>query len=63
LTAKPIRKLKTPDATFIATAIVFKADVFHTLETTQLPLLSKTPIVDGLVISSPKPLTGEQSLL
>lgn len=56
LQATPIRKIKTPDAQFMATAILYGADVFHTLETTQLPLLSGTDIVDGLRIEKPRPL-------
>jgi len=54
LQAKPARKIKTPVATFMATAIIYGAHVFHTLEDQQLPLLSKTTIVDGLEICSPK---------
>ena len=32
LTARPKRSIRTPDATFMATAIIYRADVFHTLE-------------------------------
>lgn len=62
LALKPKVKLKTPDATYIATAIIYKASVFHTLEATQLPQLSETPTVDGLKIKPPKPLSGASSL-
>lgn len=61
--AKPKRDIKTPDATFIATAIIYRADAFHTLETSQLPKLSKTAIVDNLFICSPGPLSGHRSLI
>lgn len=32
LAMKPIRKIKTPDATIIATAVVYKCDSLHTLD-------------------------------
>ena len=51
----PKVKLRTPDATYIATAIVYKASVFHTLEASQLPQLSETPVVDGLKIKTGTP--------
>ena len=60
LEAKPKRSIRTPYATFLATAIVYKATVFHTLERTQLPLLSGTEIVDGLRIELPKLFTGRR---
>lgn len=56
-------KLRTPDATYIAVAILFKADVLHTLEATQLPKLSGTDVVEGLKITLPRPLRGTTSLL
>jgi hypothetical protein len=62
LAAKPKRKIKTPDATFMATAIIFRADVFHTCETEQLPNLSGTSIVDKLKICSPGPISGHRAL-
>jgi predicted nucleic acid-binding protein len=57
-----IRKIKTPDAQIIATAIIQKADVLHSLE----PLhtnLSGHQIVDGLKISPPCLATGQMTLL
>jgi PIN domain len=63
LAANPSRKIKTPDATFMATAIIFQADVFHTLEKNQLPGLSGTAIVDGLKIDSPKSLIAPSAPL
>jgi len=60
--AKPRRIIKTPDATFMATAIIYRATVFHTLETTQLPGLSGTDIVDKLVITAPKPWSSTPSM-
>jgi predicted nucleic acid-binding protein len=62
LEAKPKRKIATPDAIFIATAIIYRADAFHTLETTQLPQLSGLDIVDKLKICPPGPLSGHRSL-
>ena len=59
----PKVKLRTPDATYIAVAILFKADVFHTLEATQLPQLSGTATVEGLKITAPRPLKGTTSYL
>jgi hypothetical protein len=52
------RKIKTPDATYLATAILFQADVLHSLDLGMLSL-SGSPIVDGLRISSPKPASGQ----
>jgi predicted nucleic acid-binding protein len=63
LVAKPKRKIETPDATFMATAIIYRADAFHTLETTQLPKLSRTTIVDHLLICPPGPLSGHRSFI
>lgn len=51
------RKIKTPDATFIATAIIYRADVFHTLDD-QLLNLSGLDLVDKLKICKPAPLSG-----
>ena len=55
--------LRTPDATYLATAIIYQADVFHTLEAALLPQLSGTPVVDGLRITAPRPLKGTTSYL
>ncbi len=49
----PPLKLKTPDTTFIATAIHFEANVLHTLEE-KMRKLDESPIVDGLKIKLPK---------
>jgi len=46
------RQIKTPDATFLAAAIIHKADEFHTLDD-QLLKLNGLPIVDGLKICKP----------
>lgn len=62
LRARPLRSIKTPDATFMATAILYKADVFHTLEP-KLQNLSGLPIVRGLRICAPKPFDGQMSVL
>ena len=55
------RKLKTPDAQIIATAIIYRADVLHTFDK-KLLALSGTATVDGLTIVSPRPWSGQQSL-
>ena len=59
----PKVKLRTPDATYIAVAIVFKAEVLHTLEANQLPQLSGTSVVEGLKITAPRPLKGTSSFM
>jgi predicted nucleic acid-binding protein len=46
------RKIRTPDAQIIATAIVQQADFFHSLEPKHHSL-SGSPIVDGIRISPP----------
>ncbi len=61
--AQPKRSIKTPDALFLATAVIYKATVFHTTELTKLPNLSGSDIVEGLRIEAPKPHTGQQSFL
>jgi predicted nucleic acid-binding protein len=58
LKEKPPRKLKTPDATFMAVAILYKADMLHSLDPDFLALDGK-PIVDGLAIKSPQTRDGQ----
>ena len=58
---KERRKLKTPDAQVIATAIIYGADVLHSLDP-DIVNLSGSRVVDGLRISSPLPITGQQAL-
>jgi predicted nucleic acid-binding protein len=55
------RKIKTPDAQHLATAILYRADVFHTLDD-KLINLSGSAIVDGLTISKPISHTGQGML-
>lgn len=55
------RSIKTPDATIIATAIVHKADVLHTLDDRTIAL-SGSPIVDGLHITLPRDPSGQLAL-
>ena len=55
------RKLKTPDATIMATAVIYKAHVLHTLEP-KLIGLDESPIVDGLHISLPITRRGQGGL-
>jgi predicted nucleic acid-binding protein len=56
------RKLRTPDATILATAILYKASVLHSLDTDLLNL-NGNPIVEGLPITLPLPLSGQRGLL
>jgi predicted nucleic acid-binding protein len=58
LKCRPKRNIHTPDATYIATAILHKADVLHTLEKPFLSL-DGHPIVERLRITKPKPLSGQ----
>ncbi|MFO0966087.1 MAG: PIN domain-containing protein [Gemmataceae bacterium] len=58
LSQSPKRKLKTPDATFIATAIIYKADVLHSTDPDILRL-NGNPAVEGLRIATPSSLTGQ----
>ncbi len=62
--AKPVRKIKTPDATIIATAIVYQCDVLHSLDDRGSgPLkLNGSPIVDNLRIEKPIPFSRQKGL-
>jgi predicted nucleic acid-binding protein len=53
------RKVKTPDAVHIATAIEYKVDAMHTFDDKLLRLSGK-PYVEGLIICKPK---AEQMML
>ncbi|HTU92066.1 MAG TPA: PIN domain-containing protein [Gemmataceae bacterium] len=55
------KKIRTPDATIIATAILHKAHVLHTLDKGILSL-NGTKIVDGLAITTPYLKSGDKSL-
>jgi predicted nucleic acid-binding protein len=55
------RKIKTPDAQHLATAILCKADVLHSLDPDMLNL-DGSPIVDGLKIKLPVPLSGQHEM-
>lgn len=55
------RKIKTPDATIVATAIVMRADVLHSLDDGILGLDGR-PYVEGLRITPPRPLSGYRAL-
>lgn len=52
------RKIKTPDAQHLATAIIYRVDVFHTLDD-KLLNLNGSALVDGLVISKPIAKSGQ----
>jgi predicted nucleic acid-binding protein len=56
------RRIKTPDATIIATAILYKAEVLHSFDPHQLNL-DQSNIVDGLRISPPISVGGQHGLL
>jgi len=56
------RKLKTPDAQIIATAIIYKATVLHTLDE-KLLNLDGHEIVDHLPITLPRDFRGQLGLL
>lgn len=56
------RKIKVPDATVIATAIIQQADVLHSLDT-DLINLSGSAVVDGLRITLPCLATGQMTFL
>jgi predicted nucleic acid-binding protein len=56
--ALPRRKIKTADATHLATAIIYRADIFHTTDD-KLIKLNASPLVDGLRISLPVSLSGQ----
>ena len=55
------RKIRTPDAQHIATAILCKATVLHSLDAGMLSL-SETDIVDGLKIEKPMRHDRQMSL-
>jgi predicted nucleic acid-binding protein len=55
------RKIKTPDATVIAVAILYKAHVLHSLDGGMLSL-NGTAIVDNLPITKPCLRSGQRSL-
>lgn len=52
------RSIKSPDATFMAAAILFNADMLHTLDAGMLSL-DGSPIVDGLAIKTPQTASGQ----
>lgn len=56
-----IRKIKTPDATIIATAIVYKVTALHSCEPKH-HRLSRSEIVDGILITNPGDFSGQQAL-
>ena len=58
------RKIKTPDAQIIATAIVFRCHVLHSLDNrgNGALRLDGSTIVDGLKITPPRPLSGQRGI-
>jgi predicted nucleic acid-binding protein len=61
LKSKEKRKLRVPDASVIATAIVYGADVLHSLDPHILNL-NGSIMVDGLKICLPRLITGQKAL-
>ena len=61
LVSKEKRRLRTPDASVIATAIVYGADVLHSLDPHILNL-NGSAVVDGLKIHSPCLVSGQKAL-
>jgi predicted nucleic acid-binding protein len=59
LKAKERRRIKTPDAQHMATAIIYKADVLHSLDNDMLQL-NGSDIVDGLKIVKPVLFDGQR---
>lgn len=53
--------IKVPDAQIIATAIIYQADVLHSFDDKVLRF-DRSPIVDGLKIVKPIPLSGQRGL-
>ena len=56
------RKIKTGDATIIATAITYRVNVLHTFEPRHINL-SGSAVVEGLRITRPLPLSGQKGLI
>lgn len=55
------RKIKTPDAQHIATAIIHLVNAFHSLDD-KLIKLSGSSVVDGLIICKPISKSGQAFL-
>jgi predicted nucleic acid-binding protein len=55
------RKLKAPDATYIATAIIYGVDVLHSFDKDMLNV-HESAVVDGLKITKPCDFSGQKSL-
>ena len=55
------RKIRTPDATILAVAILYKASVLHSLDADMLSL-NGSAIVDGLAVTEPRLLSGVRPL-
>lgn len=62
LRENPKRKIGVPNATYIATTIIYRADVLHSLDT-HMTNLNGNPIVEGLTITQPRDHFGQNSLL
>jgi predicted nucleic acid-binding protein len=64
LSLKPKRKIKTPDAQIVATAIIYRCDVLHSLDDRgDGPLrMNGTPLAFGLHICRPISASGQRGL-
>jgi len=56
------RKIQTPDAQILATALLYKADVLHSLDIDHMLNLDGSEIVGGLKIIRPIPISGDKWL-
>jgi hypothetical protein len=56
------RQIKTPDATIIATAIIYDANVLHSLDE-KILALNNSDVVDKLAITKPCLLSGQKGLI
>ncbi len=64
LAMKPKRSIKTPDATIVATAVIYRCDALHSLDDRGSgPLrLVGMPVLGGLKICKPVLATGQRGL-
>jgi predicted nucleic acid-binding protein len=61
---KPPRKIKTPDATVVATAVIYKCDALHSLDDRGGGPLKMAGMreLNGLKICKPVPVSGQRGL-
>ena len=61
LNEKPKRKIRTPDAIFLACGILYGVDLMHSLDGHMLKL-DRSPTVEGMQVCKPKASDGAQSM-